>query len=320
MSVSIYISTLNRKGGNHEEMVLVPCLCGSRVIFYRLSLPCLCSTQSPIKIGVILALTGPSGAGGIDQQDGVLWAAEAINAAGGVKGRPLKLIFEDDAGDPTKAVLLAKKLITVDKVSALIGTTRYGAAMALIPVTNELKVPIYMPIGGDAVFPGSIRENQKFTFVNVPESRATALLCVSFLTERLNAKRVGILQQSGVFYDSMVAGKGWTKEAWDKSKAEMLIEKFEITAVDFTAQLLRIKSFKPDALYVATCAGGTPPPVIVRQAKQLLPGVPIVINGEMPLRSFLELAGDAADGVFYVGSRLAYIVNTNRLWKRSFSR
>ncbi len=263
--------------------------------------------KTPIKVGVVLALTGPRLAAGVEEKAGALWAAEVINAAGGVKGRPLKLIFEDDIGDPKKSTFLAKKLITVDKVSALIGCTGLGSTMALNAAANELKVATINPMQADNVFPVHPAEGQKFTFATLPEARVPAILTVCFLNEYLNAKKVGILQQSGVLYDNVAAGKGWTKEVWEKYRTEIQIEKFEITDVDFTAQLLRIKAFKPEALYVVTYSGGTPPPVIARQAKQILPGVPIVFNAQTPLRKFLELADDAADDVFFVGSRLAFI-------------
>lgn len=263
--------------------------------------------KSPIKIGVVLALTGPRLAAGVEEKAGALWAAEVINAAGGVKGRPLKLIFEDDIGDPKKSTFLAKKLITVDKVSALIGCTGYGATMAFNAVANELKVPTINTMQADIVFPVAPAEDQKFIFSTMPGCRPAVLFTGYFLTEYLNAKKVGILQQSGVLYDNFAAGKGWTKIVWDKYRTEILIEKFEITDVDLTAQILRIKASKPDALFVITASGGTPPPIIARQSKQILPGLPIVFGAMTPLRKFLELADDAADDVFFVGSRLAFI-------------
>ena len=266
------------------------------------------AAKSPLKIGVVLALTGPRLAAGVEEKAGALCAVEVINKAGGVKGRPLQLIFEDDVGDPQKANFLAKKLITVDKVSGLIGCTGLGATQSLNAVANELKVVAMNTLQADQIFANPIpQKDQQFTFAPFAESRAASLLTGYFLTESLNAKKVGILQQSGILYDNVAAGKNWTKLVWDKYGTEIQIEKFEITDVDLTGQLLRIKSFKPDAIFVVTYSGGTPPPIITRQAKQILPGVPIVFNAQTPLRKYLELAADAADDVFFVGSRLAFV-------------
>lgn len=83
-----------------------------------------------------------------------------------MKGRPLQLIFEDDIGDPPKSSFLAKKLVTVDKVSALIGCTGLGSTMSLNAVANELKVAAINPMEPDAVFPlRDIAEDQKFVLL-----------------------------------------------------------------------------------------------------------------------------------------------------------
>ncbi len=277
------------------------------------------SDASPLKVGVVLALTGPRIAAGVEEKAGALWAADAINKAGGIKGRRLELIFEDDVGDPQKTSYLAKKLITVDKVAALIGSTGLGSTQTLNAVGNELKVPVINTIQGDLIFvKPSPAPDQRFTFATMPEARGTALLTGHFLAEHLNAKKVAIIQQSGVLYDNVAAGNNWTKLVWDQDGTELQIEKFEITDVDFTGQLLRIKSFKPDAVFVVTFSGGTPPPIIVRQVKQLLPGVLIVFDAQTPLRKFLELADAAADDVYFVGSRLAFVGQDQSAEEKAF--
>ena len=73
-----------------------------------------------------------------------------INDEGGINGRPLQLVIADDEGDPTKAALIARKFTESDKVTAIIGPTRTDTGMAAKPIVEQMKVPTFMTVGGDA--------------------------------------------------------------------------------------------------------------------------------------------------------------------------
>ena len=95
----------------------------------------------PIKIGAMFAVTGPAAWLGEPEKNTALMIAEEINAKGGVMGRPLEVIIEDTEGDDTKAVLAAKKLIT-QGVIAIIGPSRSGTTMAVVPIVQEEEIPL----------------------------------------------------------------------------------------------------------------------------------------------------------------------------------
>jgi branched-chain amino acid transport system substrate-binding protein len=95
----------------------------------------------PLKIGWLAALTGPNSSPGIGFDRGIKWAAEQINKAGGVKGRPIEIVTRDTQGDPTKAVNAAIELINQQKVEFTIGPTNSGEALATGPVIARYKVP-----------------------------------------------------------------------------------------------------------------------------------------------------------------------------------
>src|SRR5580698_9445315 len=85
--------------------------------------------SEPIRIGWLAALTGPSSAPGIGFNRGVIYAADTINAAGGIKGRKIEIVTRDTQGDPTKAVNATQELISRAKVHAIWGPTNSGEAL-----------------------------------------------------------------------------------------------------------------------------------------------------------------------------------------------
>src|SRR5512141_2101316 len=96
----------------------------------------------PIKIGALFSVTGPPSFLGEPERNTAQMVVDDINKAGGIKGRMLELVVYDTAGDPTKAVQLATKLIKDDKVVAIIGPSTTGETMAVIPVAEKEKVPL----------------------------------------------------------------------------------------------------------------------------------------------------------------------------------
>ena len=128
-----------------------------------LGLPRLLLAQSePIKIGWLAALTGPSSAPAIGFNRGVLFAAEAINAGGGVKGRKIEIITRDTQGDPTKAVNATQEMISSLKVHAVWGPTNSGESLAVTPIMARAKMPNIHPCVVDSLidpqkFPNAFR-------------------------------------------------------------------------------------------------------------------------------------------------------------------
>src|SRR6267154_2000336 len=109
-----------------------------------LARPALADT-SPIVIGYPAALTGPSSAPGVGNNRGVVYAVEAINAAGGVKGRKIEVLTRDTQGDPTKAVNATQELISQAKVHAIWGPLNSGEALATTPIMARAKIPDIHP-------------------------------------------------------------------------------------------------------------------------------------------------------------------------------
>jgi branched-chain amino acid transport system substrate-binding protein len=126
-----------------------------------LARPAIAQTE-PIRIGWLAALTGPSSAPAVGFNRGVLWAADAINAAGGVKGRKIEVLTRDTQGDPTKAVNATQEMISQLKVHAIWGPTNSGEALAVTPIMARAKMPNIHPCVVDSLidpqkFPSAFR-------------------------------------------------------------------------------------------------------------------------------------------------------------------
>ena len=103
------------------------------------------------KVGALLSVTGPAAWLGTPERNTVRMIEEEINEAGGINGHPLEVIVEDTVGDATKTVTAAKKLISKDEVLAIVGPSRSGTTMAVIPIVEEAEVPLVSCAAAEAI-------------------------------------------------------------------------------------------------------------------------------------------------------------------------
>src|ERR1700692_3511576 len=118
--------------------------------------------SEPIRIGWLAALTGPRSAPAIGFNRGVQFAADALNAAGGVKGRKIEIVTRDTQGDPTKAVNATQEMISQLKVNAIWGPTNSGESLAVTAIMTRAKMPNIHPCVVDSLidpqrFPNAFR-------------------------------------------------------------------------------------------------------------------------------------------------------------------
>lgn len=120
---------------------LLQCLGASAVVLGMGASTAFAADDGPIRIGWLSSLTGPLSSAASAENQGVQFAVEQINAAGGINGRKLELITRDTAGDPTKAVNYANQLIYSEKVAAIIGPVNSGESLATVPIVARAGTP-----------------------------------------------------------------------------------------------------------------------------------------------------------------------------------
>ncbi|MFQ6058797.1 MAG: ABC transporter substrate-binding protein [Anaerolineae bacterium] len=253
-----------------------------------------CRPKGPevYKIGIFSPTTGFAAADGTSALHAAQLAVKFINEAGGVRGKKLELVHYDDAAKPDQAVSVAHKLIEQDKVIAGISGSYSGATRAAAGVFQEAGIPM---ISAYAVHPDITKTGDKIFRVGVlgtVEGRVGGALVV----EKLGAKRIAILTIDNDFGRALTEG---FKSYLEGKDVEIVFEdKYPLGETEFKAVLQRIKEANPDALFAS--AYYKEAASLVRQAKEV--GLKAQIVGQEGYDSpkFLELAGDAAEGVIIV--------------------
>lgn len=243
-------------------------------------------TQEPIRVGVLLSTTGGLAGLGIPQRDGVLLAQKLINAGGGVNGRPIEVILEDDATNPDAAMTKVNTLVHSNKVSAIIGPTGIAQTVAIGSVTQPLNIPVLAFTGmGPAV-----EKSRNCVFHLTPAQELNAKGLLSYAKE-IGAKRVGVLHDSGY---GQVIWSAMSKLGADYGVEFVGVEKFELSATDATAQAAKVKATEPDAVIVLSSLA-TP----FRNLRQVGLTAPIISVHGTATYDIVKAMGDAADNIIH---------------------
>jgi len=225
------------------------------------------------KVGAFLSLSGADAQFGIDTREGIELAVEEINAKGGVKSKPIKVIFEDDKSNPQEATNKVLQLIDRDKVVAILGEVASSRSKPGGIVANRKKIPMITPSSTNAdvtkVGPFVFR----VCFVDDFQGQAGAQFAVTTLAK----KKVAILFASDDLYSS-----GLAKEFRDEVKkrgGEVVIEKsFLQTETNFTTYINELKDAKPEAIYAPVYYRHMAP--IAKQAKAVGVSADMFIGGD----------------------------------------
>ncbi len=205
-------------------------------------------TGEPIKIGVVASLTGAGSFYGENVRNGVLMAAEEINAVGGINGRSLEIIFEDDQTNPQQTVTAVKKFLTVDGVIAIIGPQWDFQVNAALPLAIEHKIAF---VSGSTAFDtliGANRDNPYF-FTTYPAVSGSYDAIAAFFA-RTKIKSAVIL---AVNNDWGVANTD-TYVAAAKAAGVAIMDIVRLPKVDnndFRTQTAQIKELSPDAVLMS---------------------------------------------------------------------
>jgi branched-chain amino acid transport system substrate-binding protein len=246
----------------------------------------------PYRIGIILPMTGSTADYGTDFNRGALLAEEEINAAGGINGRPIKLVHGDSKNSAKDGVAEFKRLVEVEKLPAIISTMT-GVIIPQFPVSRETATPM-MCVG--AITP-EIRKGGATVFSNYPLADDEEKEIAEYIVNRLGQKTVAIIYENSAYGKTLSA---IFIEEFKKLGGTILAEEvIEKGGRDFRSQITRIGATKPPVTvaYAYYAEGG----LIVRQAAELGVKTQFISHGSIQNNSFAEIAGPAADG-FISGS------------------
>jgi branched-chain amino acid transport system substrate-binding protein len=249
-------------------------------------------TEDTIRIGAYGPVTGPASFLGLGSRAGMELAVKEINDAGGVNGRKLDVIFEDDGFSPAKALAAVKKLIEEDKVFMIFGLSGSNPTVGTLDYVKDLKVPNYFTV---ASAPPITHPYNRYLFRGATaESGRYGEVYSEFLTQFLKVKKIAIL--SGADENAKNEADNTTRflDKWYGVRPLMRAE-FKVGDKDFTPQLIQIKASDPELILVT---GQTPEAsIIVRQARELGLRQPIFVGTASVDNALIANDGYASEGV-----------------------
>lgn len=245
-----------------------------------------------IKVGEFASLTGKEATFGTSSHEGTQIAIEEINAAGGVLGKKLQLLTEDDLSKAGEPATVVNKLISRDGVVAILGEVASSRSLEAAPICQQNKIPMISPSStnpkvtetGDYIF--------RVCFLDSFQGRVIA----DFATKTLKAKRVAIFTDVKSDYSKGLAK--FFKDTFTKAGGQITAElDFNGGDKDFKAQLTAIKASSPDAVFVP--AYYTDVALICIQAKQLGLDVPLFGGDGWESNELVKIGGDSVEGNYF---------------------
>lgn len=252
----------------------------------------------PYVVGGIFSITGPASYLGEPERNTMEMLAEAINAGGGIKGHALKVVIYDDEGDVTKARLHAEKLITKDQALAIIGPSLTHTSMTVLDTTQKAKLPLISCAAGVAIT--SPAKDRKWVFKTAQTDQMAVGRIYQYL-QKQKLQKVAILTVSTGFG---VSGKQQLVAQAPKYGIEVVAQEvFGEKDTDMTPQLTKIRG--TDAQVVICWGTGPAPALVAKNMKQLGLTLPLVQSHGAASKKFIELAGDAGEGIILPAGKLA---------------
>ena len=247
-----------------------------------------------VKIGLLVPLTGPAAADGTSALYSVQIALDQVNAAGGVLGKKVELVYYDDRADAKEAVALAHKLIEQDKIAAFVAGSYSLPTRAVAPIFQEESIPL---VAAYAIHPDVTRAGDfcfRNGFLGMVEGKAAGYTAHKLL----GGKTVALLTSDNDFGRTLVIG---FKEYASKYAPDLKIvseQAYPFSEKDYKPYLSKIKELNPDVIFASGYYFQTGP--LLRQAREL--GIQSKILGEEGADSpkLMEIAGDAAEGFYIV--------------------
>jgi branched-chain amino acid transport system substrate-binding protein len=242
----------------------------------------------PVFFGVSGPLTGPNAQYGAQWKAGFDLALDEINSQGGINGHPLQYVFEDSQSDPRQAVGIAQKFVDDKRILIELGDFSSPASMAASPVYQRAGL---VQLGFTNSHPDFTKGGDFIWSPSVSQADAQPLL--ADLAVKQGLKHVAVLYQNT---DWGRASKDvFVKSAATRGAQVVAAEGYQPTDKDFRATLVRVRDANPDALVlISYYSDGAQ---IVRQARASGIKLPVVAASSVYSPKFMELGGDAVNGV-----------------------
>lgn len=248
--------------------------------------------SNEIVIGEFGSLTGTTATFGISTRNGIDMAIEEVNKAGGLLGKQVRVIVEDDQGKPEEAQTVVTKLITSDQVMAILGEVASSRTLAAAPVAQQSMIPMISPSStnprvtevGDYIF--------RICFIDPFQG----LVMAKFATNTLKVKSVAILRDIKNDYSVGLADV-FANNMKQMGGAIVADESYSEGDTDFSAQLTSIKARTPQAIFIPGYY--TEVGLIARQARRLGMAMPLLGGDGWDSPRLTDIGGEALNDTYF---------------------
>jgi branched-chain amino acid transport system substrate-binding protein len=260
--------------------------------FVLLAVSACSQNENVIRIGVFNSLTGGTATFGISSTNGIKMATEEWNARGGILGKPIQLIIEDDQSKPEEAAMVVTKLINQNRVAAILGEVASSRTLAGAPIAQKAGVPLITPASTNP----KVTKVGNYIFRVCYTDSFQGAVCARFAVERLGLKRLAILKD--VKNDYSIGLADFVKKDALALGAQIVSEEsYSEGDTDFRAQITSIKGANPEAIFIPgyyTEAG-----LIAKQVAEQNLKVALIGGDGWDSPRTVEIGGDAVEGAFF---------------------
>jgi branched-chain amino acid transport system substrate-binding protein len=253
---------------------------------------CLAADTVPLKVGEIASLTGKEAAFGQSSHKGTLLAIEELNAAGSVLGRTFDLVTEDNQSKAGESATAARKLISRDHVSALLGEVASSRSLEIAPIAQSSKIPMISPSSTNPKVTAVGSYIFRVCFIDPFQGTVMA----KFAKNELHLTKVAVLTSVSSAYSVGLAK--YFKERFLADGGDIAIEqKYSEGDKDFRSQLTAIKAAGVGGIFVPGYY--TEAALVAKQARELGITVPLFGGDGWEAPQLLEIGGTALEGTYY---------------------
>src|SRR5687767_4147642 len=245
-----------------------------------------------VRVGVFMSLTGDTANFGISSVNGIQMAKDEVNAAGGINGKQIELLVQDDRSDASEAATIVTKFVTQDAVHAILGEVASSRSIAAAPIAQNAKIPMLTPSStnpevtkkGDFIF--------RSCFIDPVQGAAIA----QFAAKTLGAKRGALMVDRKNDYSTGL--EKVISEVFTKLGGQIVVtQSYQAQDQDFNAQITSIKGANPDVVFVPGYYGDVG--LFAKQARDKGLTVPLVGGDGWDSAQLYAIGGSALDGSFF---------------------
>jgi branched-chain amino acid transport system substrate-binding protein len=251
--------------------------------------------EDTIKVGAILAVTGPASFLGSPEAKTLEMMVADINAKGGIGGKKVVLIIKDSGASSEKAISFAKQLIEEEKVLAIIGPSTSGETMAIKALAEESKTPLLSCAAAEVI----VNPVASYVF-KTPQKDSQAVIRIFQQMKKMGISKIGVLSSNTGFGK---AGKDQIEKLAAEHGIQIVVsEVYDSKATDLTAEVTKIKAANVQAIVNWSIEPAQA--IVIKNARQLGLTIPIFQSHGFGNIGYVKAAGVAAEGVIFPAGRL----------------